>query len=296
MKLMVNTCGHRLCESCVAAVFPHPSAPCPECGVVLRKNQFRLQQFDDSRVEIEVDIRKKILKDFNKTQDDFVTLRDYNDYLEEVETIIYNMSNGIDVEEMKSKVEYYRKENQAIILRNRNRQQRQEQVLSTQLAIEREEVEQRNKEALAKELEVARMKKKQTESILDDLIYSDLPANEVLASHRTSGQGKDEKDEDSIASNKGGVTYPSHQEQAGTVVYSTLPIETGEIYHYVPPVIETCGPPIPLLEDMGSLGYLSHIGDLEDVHQGGGFLPSYACQRALQEAYSCLLLFPDDLS
>ena len=43
-------------------------------------------------------------------------------------------------------------------------------MLSTQLAIEREEVEQRNKEALAKELEVARMKKKQTESILDDLV------------------------------------------------------------------------------------------------------------------------------
>ncbi len=51
------------CESCVGVVFVHPSAPCPECGLSLRKNQFRLQQFDDSRVEIEVDIRKKILKE-----------------------------------------------------------------------------------------------------------------------------------------------------------------------------------------------------------------------------------------
>lgn len=89
-------------------VFARPTAPCPECGIVLRKNQFWLQQFEDCGVEREVDIRKKILKEwvfflptqqshdlsrnfffssYNKTRDDFVTLLEYNDYLEEVETI-----------------------------------------------------------------------------------------------------------------------------------------------------------------------------------------------------------------
>ena len=51
------------CEACVDSVFTRPSAPCPECGVALRRNHFRLQQFDDSYVEKEVDIRKKILKE-----------------------------------------------------------------------------------------------------------------------------------------------------------------------------------------------------------------------------------------
>lgn len=45
-------------------VFARPSAPCPECGVILRKNQFHLQLFEDPRVEIDVDIRKKILKEY----------------------------------------------------------------------------------------------------------------------------------------------------------------------------------------------------------------------------------------
>lgn len=39
------------------------AGPCPECGVSLRKNLFRLQQFEDSYVEKEVDIRKKVLKE-----------------------------------------------------------------------------------------------------------------------------------------------------------------------------------------------------------------------------------------
>ncbi len=60
MCLCVYLCR---CENCIGNVFVRPTAPCPECGVVLRKNQFRLLQFEDSRVEIEVDIRKKILKE-----------------------------------------------------------------------------------------------------------------------------------------------------------------------------------------------------------------------------------------
>ena len=53
------------CESCVDSVFLRPSAACPECGVALRRNQFRLQQFEDSHVEKEVDIRKRILKELS---------------------------------------------------------------------------------------------------------------------------------------------------------------------------------------------------------------------------------------
>ena len=43
-------------------------------------------------------------------------------------------------------------------------------MLATQLAQEKVEVELRNEEALAKEAEMARKKKRQKESILDDLV------------------------------------------------------------------------------------------------------------------------------
>ena len=51
------------CESCVDLLFIKGSGTCPECGTSLRRNNFRLQLFEDAYVEKEVDIRKKVLKE-----------------------------------------------------------------------------------------------------------------------------------------------------------------------------------------------------------------------------------------
>lgn len=51
------------CESCVDFLFIRGSNACPECGTALRRNNFRLQLFEDSAVEKEIDIRKKVLKE-----------------------------------------------------------------------------------------------------------------------------------------------------------------------------------------------------------------------------------------
>lgn len=42
------------------------SGSCPECMVPLRRNNFRVQMFEDPQVEKEVDIRRRILRDYNK--------------------------------------------------------------------------------------------------------------------------------------------------------------------------------------------------------------------------------------
>lgn len=294
LKLLVNSCGHRLCESCVNVVFSRPSAPCPECGIVLRKNLFRVQQFEDPHVEIEVDTRKKILRDYNKVKEDFPTLREYNDYLEEVETIIYNLSNDINAEETRAKVDSYRKENQTTIMRNRMRRQRHDQVLATQIAQEQVEGTLRNEEALAKDAQSVRVKKRQKESVLEDLIYSDLSASEVLASHvAASDRAKGEEPVLPSEPSESGITYSSHQSQMGTTVYSKLPVAMGNLYTYIAPTMDTLGPEVPELEDIDSLGYVANMGGLEDISEAGGFLPSYGCRRSLQEAFSCLLLLPD---
>ena len=61
-----------------------------------------------------MDIRKRILKQLNKEQTAFYTsredseevvLRRFNDYLEELEDIIFNLANGIDVAATNEKVE-----------------------------------------------------------------------------------------------------------------------------------------------------------------------------------------------
>ncbi len=62
MRLMVNVCGHNLCESCVDLLFAKGSGACPECQVPLRRNNFRFQLFEDASIDREVDIRKRVLK------------------------------------------------------------------------------------------------------------------------------------------------------------------------------------------------------------------------------------------
>ncbi|XP_064403367.1 CDK-activating kinase assembly factor MAT1-like isoform X1 [Halichondria panicea] len=295
LKLLVNVCGHKLCGDCVEVVFIRASGPCPECGVVLRKNQFRLQQFDDSYIEKEVDIRKKILKDYNKTERDFPSLREYNDYLEEVETIIYNLANGVDVDQTRAKMDAYKKDNQTLIMKNRDRQLRVEKVLMNQIHQEVAERDYKNKEALEIEKRITIQKKREKDSIIDELIYSDRPASEVLASHAAvSGNTAGEESSETVATKKDAL-LPSHHALVGMTVFDPLPMSQGKVYSYQPLLLSTWGPGVPELEEMESFGYLSNMRCLEEHHIGSGFVPAYACQRALQDAFSCLLLKPQDI-
>lgn len=59
----------------------------------------------------EMTLRRRIASIFNKTQEHFTTLKDYNDYLEEVEDMTFNLIEGIDVEEIEAKIARYQQEN-----------------------------------------------------------------------------------------------------------------------------------------------------------------------------------------
>jgi len=104
MKLMVSKCGHSMCETCVENKFSKGIGFCPTCMTELKKSTFRYQIFEDPSVELEIDIRKRLLKDFNRKEQDFSTLDSYNDYLEMVEIYIFNLTNKIDIEETERKI------------------------------------------------------------------------------------------------------------------------------------------------------------------------------------------------
>ena len=110
LRFLVNPeCYHKMCESCVDRMFSHGPAACPikGCGRTLRKHRFREQTFEDIKVEREVDIRKKVGATFNRREEDFETLLAFNDYLNDVEDITFNLINGIDLEETNKKFETY---------------------------------------------------------------------------------------------------------------------------------------------------------------------------------------------
>ncbi|KAK4852979.1 hypothetical protein QYF36_001841 [Acer negundo] len=69
----------------------------------------------------EIAIRRRIASIYNKREDDFPSLREYNDYLEEVEDMIFNLIEGVDVQAIEEKIKQYQKENAEQIIVNQAR-------------------------------------------------------------------------------------------------------------------------------------------------------------------------------
>lgn len=186
LKLFVNECGHSLCDKCMDTLFLYDSANCPQCGRSLRRKNFRLRLFEDDLVEKEIDVRRKILKDFNKKEEDFDTPAEYDNYLEQIETIIFNLTNGVDVEETEQLVENYRKQNTELIAKNRSKLSQDELLIEQLLENEKERDQARKQwhQQYEANQQFIRMKKRQKEELVDKLlISSDLSATKILEDH-----------------------------------------------------------------------------------------------------------------
>ncbi|KAF8644119.1 hypothetical protein AX16_008648 [Volvariella volvacea WC 439] len=181
LRLLVSSCYHKMCESCIDRLFTLGPAPCPICNKVLRKLAFTPQTFEDLGVEKEVAIRRRIAKEFNKRREDFPDLRSYNDYLEEVEDITFNLINEVDVAETEARIAAYRAENAALIELNLQREEAYAQALREQEEAERRERELRAEE-LKREEEVEREEReKGRREIIDKLETSDKDALKLVA-------------------------------------------------------------------------------------------------------------------
>ncbi|WPH02647.1 rna polymerase ii transcription factor b subunit 3 [Acrodontium crateriforme] len=165
LRFLVNPeCYHKMCESCVDRIFSHGPARCPipGCQKTLRKPRFREQTFEDIKVEREVDIRKKVAAVFNRREDEFETLRAYNDYLNDVEDITFNLINNIDLEETNKRFDAYQKAHEKEIIENAQRAQQETQSFAAmqkaerQLAKQRREAARREEEEEKREMEETR--------------------------------------------------------------------------------------------------------------------------------------------
>lgn len=281
---MVNVCGHALCENCVELLFVKGSSACPECHISLRRGNFRMQMFEDPQVEKEVDIRKKVMKDFNKQEEDFATLREYNDYLEEVENIIANLTNSVEVEATKKKIEQYKKENKALIVRNNNKMSKQEEYLEELIENEQQDTMLRRQQLIKEELQEKKQRLKTKEALIDELMFSNAPAGEIVASHVVLSKVKSELPKEPPKVN------PTHF-STGIKLWQTnsfLPIpkqEEAPLYQFHDLTLDLHGPQPPLYDALPSLGYLTNTRPSTEVEKAGGFVANIACYRALEEAF-----------
>jgi len=281
MKLMVNVCGHNLCESCVELLFVKGSGSCPECDIPLRRTNFRLQLFEDANIDKEVDIRKRILKDFNKQEEDFDTLGEFNDYLEMVEDIIFNLTNNLDILETNKKIINYKELNKEQIIKNRSRYSKEAIEIEDILAMESKMTNQRKVESkiLEEAEKIAKIKNK--EKLIDDLMFGEQDANKILEDHREQVA----KEERSKAAFSTGA-------DTGASLPAVISTSIDEPYIYREPVLSLQGPDPPLELQLKETGFMKHIRAASVVERAGGYVESIGCYRAVQEAMAGLYFVP----
>nr|POF17885.1 rna polymerase ii transcription factor b subunit 3 [Quercus suber] len=172
LRFLVNPeCYHKMCESCVDRIFSHGPAQCPisGCSRTLRRHKFREQTFEDIKVEREVDIRKRVAAVFNRREEDFEDLRAYNNYLNDVEDITFNLVQGIDLEETNRRFDAYEKANEKEILENAQLAQQENQDFFALQKAEKQLAKQRREAARREEEEERRAMEEGRRDVLDRL-------------------------------------------------------------------------------------------------------------------------------
>jgi CDK-activating kinase assembly factor MAT1 len=183
MRFLINPeCYHKMCESCVERIFSHGPAPCPiaGCNRTLRRNRFRTQTFGDIQVEKEVDVRKRVAKTFNRRQEDFETLLDYNNYLEEVENITFNLLNGIDLDATEKKMKSYASANAADIATNITLDSEERGSVEARAAAQKAEARIRREQAREEELRERKEKVEGKNNIIDQLATTKGNAGQII--------------------------------------------------------------------------------------------------------------------
>ncbi|KAF3987731.1 hypothetical protein FT663_02690 [Candidozyma haemuli var. vulneris] len=188
MTFLINPeCYHKICESCVDRIFSLGPAQCPypKCNKMLRKNRFKKQVFDDIKIEREVDMRKRIHSIYNKSEEDFPDLKEYNAYLEYIENLIFNLSNGIDVEKTEEEVNKYEADHKIEILERAMRESEKDaDITKYQEATERLKQE-KLKIQRQMELEDMEFQQNQKQELMERLSSSDANAEEIMKEQRS---------------------------------------------------------------------------------------------------------------
>lgn len=117
-----NNCGHKFCSSCIERELSKKRQfACQRCGIMVSKDKLSDKSFDETEVEKDFRVRKKLKGIYNKTDADFPSLKDYNDYQEMVEDLIQNLVSQTDVEKCNEAINRYCQQNAESITLNKHR-------------------------------------------------------------------------------------------------------------------------------------------------------------------------------
>ncbi|GAX23569.1 CDK-activating kinase assembly factor MAT1 [Fistulifera solaris] len=164
-SLMTNAtvkCGHQFCQSCVDREFARRREfPCPVCSTMVKRVTLTQRTLDDVQCEKDTSWRRRVLKVYNKTEADFETLLEYNNYLEMVEDMIFSIVNEEpNAEECKNKIKDYEQANKSAIVIRQSQRADEERSIQDRIAAEQREAEQMRLLAQEDEKYMAQAKRK----------------------------------------------------------------------------------------------------------------------------------------
>jgi CDK-activating kinase assembly factor MAT1 len=269
------------CESCIQRLFLQGPAPCPICKTILRKQNFTIQTFEDLFVEKELQIRHKVQKFFNKRPEDFKSLREYNDYLEQVEDIMFNLINNVNVQETQEKIDKFRQENKDIIQKNLSKQHKEDRLFNIQLEKEKKEKMLRKEALLKQAQEQEELKQQRKEKIIHELATaeSDEKAKEILEAEKskvvvpTSAIQYVQLDMDSIMDHDEFEEYDEYLEEMEQDEF----MDANKSYQVQPNYVDPWTAAIKSSEKAL-------------VARAGGYLPRILYEKALYAAFKDLLI------
>ena len=109
---------------------------------------------------------------FNRRESEFNTLLDYNNYLEEVETLTFNLLYSIDVATTEAKLAAYSKQNASDIANNKALSAQESASTEAQLAAQKEQARLRREAARNEEEEERREREEGRREIIDKIANS----------------------------------------------------------------------------------------------------------------------------
>ena len=117
---------------------------------------------------------------FNRRQEEFTTLLAYNNYLEEIETLTFNLLYNIDVKATEQKLASYAQQNARSISRNQELQTQESANAEAQLAAQKEQAKLRRAEALREEEDERREREEGKRELVQRLAAGRGDADEIV--------------------------------------------------------------------------------------------------------------------
>jgi len=137
---------------------------------MLRRSNWQVALFSDLQVEKECRIRRRLATVFNQREEDFESLRAYDDWLEEVEEIVFGLLHDRDVQATEAKLDAYRQQHSEEIARREERAKEETLKISHQQEREKHQREEYEMELLA-EMEADDLaKEQQSRAAVEELL------------------------------------------------------------------------------------------------------------------------------